>query len=310
MGLLVKGKWKDEWYDTTQTGGKFVRSKSQFENQILNQSHAEFAPESDRYHLYVSHACPWAHRTLIFRKIKQLESHISLSVVHPLMLEHGWTFEEGQGVIQDTVLHSKYLHQVYTAAKKDYSGRVTVPVLWDKKKNTIVNNESSQIIRMFNSAFNDLTGNSDDYYPQALREQIDTINEEVYHHINNGVYKTGFATTKEVYEEAFDALFQSLDAIEKTLTLTNYLVGNTITEADWRLFPTLIRFDAVYFSHFKCNKKRICDYPRIYKYLQNLYNFEGIKETVFMDHIKTHYYASHTMINPTGIVPKGPDLFF
>ena len=310
MGLLVKGKWKDEWYDTTKSGGKFVRSKSQFENQILNQSHAEFAPESNRYHLYVSHACPWAHRTLIFRKIKQLESHISLSVVHPLMLEHGWTFEEGQGVIQDTVLHSKYLHQVYTAAKKDCSGRVTVPVLWDKKKNTIVNNESSQIIRMFNSAFNHLTGNEDDYYPEALREQIDKINEEVYHHINNGVYKTGFSTTKEAYEEAFDALFQTLDTIEKMLTLTNFLVGNTVTEADWRLFTTLIRFDAVYFNHFKCNKKRICDYPKIYKYLQNLFNFKGIKETVFMDHIKTHYYASHTMINPTGIVPKGPDLFF
>ena len=190
------------------------------------------------------------------------------------------------------------------------SGRSPPPKVSTKKIISFVNNESSQIIRMFNSAFNDLTGNSDDYYPQALREQIDTINEEVYHHINNGVYKTGFATTKEVYEEAFDALFQSLDAIEKTLTLTNYLVGNTITEADWRLFSTLIRFDAVYFSHFKCNKKRICDYPRIYKYLQNLYNFKGIRETIFIDHIKTHYYASHTMINPTGIVPKGPDLFF
>ena len=310
MGLLVKGKWKDEWYDTTQTGGKFVRSKSQFENQILNKPNAVFTPESNRYHLFVSYACPWAHRTLIFRKIKQLEKHIGLSVVHPLMLEHGWTFEEGHEVIQDNVLHSKYLHQVYTAAKKHYSGRVTVPVLWDKKNNIIVNNESSQIIRMFNTTFNDLTGNNDDYYPVALREKIEVINEEVYHNINNGVYKTGFATTKEAYEEAFDALFQSLDTIEKTLAVTNYLVGNNITEADWRLFPTLIRFDAVYFSHFKCNKKRIHDYPRIYKYLKKLYNFEGIKETVFMDHIKTHYYASHIMINPTGIVPKGPDLFF
>ena len=310
MGLLVNGEWKNQWYDTSKTGGKFIRTKSQFENQIIDEQNAEFKPESNRYHLYISYACPWAHRTLIFRKIKKLEDHISISVVHPLMLQLGWTFQEGEGVIQDNILGSKYLHQVYTAAQKDYTGRVTVPVLWDKKKNTIVNNESSQIIRMFNSSFNHLTGNEDDYYPEALREQIDKINEEVYHHINNGVYKTGFATTKEAYEEAFDALFQTLDTIEKMLTLTNFLVGNTVTEADWRLFPTLIRFDAVYFSHFKCNKKRICDYPRIYKYLQNLYNFKGIKETIFMYHIKTHYYASHTMINPTGIVPKGPDLFF
>jgi len=221
MGLLVKGKWKDEWYDTTKTGGKFIRSKSQFENQILNKPNAAFTPESNRYHLFVSYACPWAHRTLIFRKIKQLEKHIGLSVVHPLMLEHGWTFKEGHEVIQDNVLHSKYLHQVYTAAKKHYSGRVTVPVLWDKKNNIIVNNESSQIIRMFNTTFNDLTGNNDDYYPVALREKIEVINEEVYHNINNGVYKTGFATTKEAYEKAFDALFQSLDTIEKTLAV-NY----------------------------------------------------------------------------------------
>ena len=310
MGLLINGEWKDQWYDTSKTGGKFIRSKSQFENQIINDENAEFKPESNRYHLYISHACPWAHRTLIFRKLKKLENHISISVVHPLMLQNGWTFQGGKDVIQDSILDSQYLHQVYTTAQKDYTGRVTVPILWDKKKNTIVNNESSQIIRMFNSAFNDLTGNKDDYYPENLREQIDEINEEVYHHINNGVYKTGFATTKEAYEETFDSLFQTLDTIEKILTLTNFLVGNRITEADWRLFTTLIRFDAVYFSHFKCNKKRICDYSKIYKYLQNLFNFKDIKETIFMNHIKTHYYASHTMINPTGIVPKGPDLFF
>jgi putative glutathione S-transferase len=255
MGLLINGEWKDQWYDTSKTGGKFIRSKSQFENQIINDENAEFKPESNRYHLYISHACPWAHRTLIFRKLKKLENHISISVVHPLMLQNGWTFKGGKDVIQDSILDSQYLHQVYTTAQKDYTGRVTVPILWDKKKNTIVNNESSQIIRMFNSAFNDLTGNKDDYYPENLREQIDEINEEVYHHINNGVYKTGFATTKEAYEETFDSLFQTLDTIEKILTLTNFLVGNRITEADWRLFTTLIRFDAVYFSHFKCNKK-------------------------------------------------------
>jgi len=310
MGLLVNGEWKDQWYDTSKTGGKFVRSKSQFENQIINDENAEFKPESNRYHLYISHACPWAHRALIFRKLKKLEEHISISVVHPLMLEKGWTFQEGEGVIPDSILGSKYMHQVYTTAQKDYTGRVTVPVLWDKKKKTIVNNESSQIIRIFNSAFNNLTGNDDDYYPENMRDQIDEINDDIYHNINNGVYKTGFATTKEAYEETFDALFKSLDNIERILTLKHFLVGNDITEADWRLFTTLIRFDAVYFGHFKCNKKRISDYPKIYKYLQNLFNIKGIKETIFMNHIKTHYYASHIMINPTGIVPKGPDLFF
>ena len=310
MGLLVNGEWKDQWYDTSKTGGKFVRSKSQFENQIINDENAEFKPESNRYHLYISHACPWAHRALIFRKLKKLEEHISISVVHPLMLDKGWTFQEGEGVIPDSILGSKYMHQIYTTAQKDYTGRVTVPVLWDKKKKTIVNNESSQIIRIFNSAFNNLTGNDDDYYPENIRDQIDEINDDIYHNINNGVYKTGFATTKEAYEETFDALFKSLDNIERILTLTHFLVGNNITEADWRLFTTLIRFDAVYFGHFKCNKKRISDYPKIYKYLQNLFNIKGIKETIFMNHIKTHYYASHIMINPTGIVPKGPDLFF
>ena len=310
MGLLVNGEWKDQWYATSKTGGKFVRSKSQFENQIINDENAEFKPESNRYHLYISHACPWAHRALIFRKLKKLEEHISISVVHPLMLDKGWTFQEGEGVIPDSILGSKYMHQIYTTAQKDYTGRVTVPVLWDKKKKTIVNNESSQIIRIFNSAFNNLTGNDDDYYPENIRDQIDEINDDIYHNINNGVYKTGFATTKEAYEETFDALFKSLDNIERILTLTHFLVGNNITEADWRLFTTLIRFDAVYFGHFKCNKKRISDYPKIYKYLQNLFNIKGIKETIFMNHIKTHYYASHIMINPTGIVPKGPDLFF
>jgi len=310
MGLLVNGEWKDQWYDTSKTGGKFVRSKSQFENQIINDENAEFKPESNRYHLYISHACPWAHRALIFRKLKKLEEHISISVVHPLMLDKGWTFQEGEGVIPDSILGSKYMHQIYTTAQKDYTGRVTVPVLWDKKKKTIVNNESSQIIRIFNSAFNNLTGNDDDYYPENIRDQIDEINDDIYHNINNGVYKTGFATTKEAYEETFDALFKSLDNIERILTLTHFLVGNNITEADWRLFTTLIRFDAVYFGHFKCNKKRISDYPKIYKYLQNLFDIKGIKETIFMNHIKTHYYASHIMINPTGIVPKGPDLFF
>ena len=310
MGLLVNGEWKDQWYDTSKTGGKFVRSKSQFENQIINDENAEFKPESNRYHLYISHACPWAHRALIFRKLKKLEEHISISVVHPLMLDKGWTSQEGEDVVPDSILGSKYMHQIYTTAQKDYTGRVTVPVLWDKKQKTIVNNESSQIIRIFNSAFNNLTGNDDDYYPENIRDQIDEINDDIYHNINNGVYKTGFATTKEAYEETFDALFKSLDNIERILTLTHFLVGNNITEADWRLFTTLIRFDAVYFGHFKCNKKRISDYPKIYKYLQNLFDIKGIKETIFMNHIKTHYYASHIMINPTGIVPKGPDLFF
>ncbi|MDQ0222334.1 glutathione S-transferase family protein [Streptococcus moroccensis] len=314
MGLLIDGHWHDKWYDTKSTGGNFVRTTTQFRNWIIPDGTAGptgesgFKAESGRYHLYISLACPWACRALMMRKLKGLEDHISLSIVHPLMLENGWTFETGEGVVEDTVNHSDFLYQVYTAAQPDYSGRVTVPVLWDKKTQTIVNNESSEILRIFNTAFNEMTGNTDDYYPEALRADIDAVNSFVYDTINNGVYKAGFATDQAVYEKEVTALFAALDQLEDRLADKEYLVGNQLTEADIRLFTTLVRFDAVYHGHFKCNLKRLVDYPNLWNYTKRIYNLPGIAETVNFDHIKRHYYGSHKTINPTGIVPKGPEL--
>ncbi len=250
-------------------------------------------------------ACPWAHRTLIFRKLKKLEDMISVSVVDPLMLEEGWTFAE-----PDPINGAKRLYEVYLAADPTYTGRVTVPVLWDKKRKTIVSNESTEIIRMFNSAFDGVGAAKGDFYPEALRQEIDAINAEIYDKVNNGVYKAGFATTQQIYEQAFDTLFSTLDALEEKLSHQRYLVGNSLTEADWRLFITLVRFDAVYVGHFKCNLRRIADYPHLSNYLRELYQVPGVAETVNMDHIKTHYYGSHKTINPTGVIPKGPELDF
>lgn len=314
MGLLQDGKWVDQWYDTKSTGGKFVRTVTQFRNWITPDAQAGptgtggFKAESGRYHLYVSLACPWASRTLIMRKLKGLEDHISLSVVHPLMLENGWTFEDGPGVIKDPLFNSDYLYQVYLKADPHYTGRVTVPVLWDKKTNTIVSNESAEIMRMFNTAFNDITGNHDDYYPANLQAEIDAMNDFVYPNINNGVYKAGFSTNQKVYEKEVKNLFTALDKLEEHLADKDYLVGNQLTEADLRLFTTLVRFDPVYFGHFKCNIKALVDYPNLWNYTKRIYNHAGIAETVDFDHIKQHYYGSHKTINPTGVVPVGPDL--
>ena len=314
MGLLVEGQWQDRWHDTRISRGRFVRKESQFRNWVTADGTpgpsgtGGFNAEAGRYHLYVSYACPWAHRTLIFRAIKELEEMISLSTAHWLMGESGWTFEEAE--IPDSVNQAQFMHQVYTAAERDYTGRVTVPVLWDKRLGTIVSNESSEIIRMFNSAFDGVGAAPGDYYPEALREEIDTINDRVYHTVNNGVYRAGFATTQEAYEEAVGPLFASLDWLEDRLSGQRYLTGSTITEADWRLVTTLFRFDPVYVGHFKCNLKRIADYPNLFAYTRDLYQQPGIAETVRLDHIKAHYYGSHESINPTRIVPKGPEIDF
>ena len=306
MGQLVNGKWENTWYETEKSDGKFVRESSQFQDWVRADGSTDFLPEKDRYHLYISLACPWACRTLIFRKLKKLEEVISLSIVDSLMGENGWEFSNNRDCIPDTVNQRQYLHQVYTLADPNYSGRVTVPVLWDKKTKTIVNNESSEIIRMLNREFNALTDVEMDYYPKDLQSEIDAINEKTYDSINNGVYRVGFATTQTAYEEAFDALFHALDELEIHLSKQHYLVDNKITEADWRLFTTLVRFDAVYVGHFKCNLRRIGDYDNIQNYLRELYQYPGISETVNMTHIKSHYYRSHSTINPNGIVPKGP----
>ncbi|GAB2657761.1 glutathione S-transferase family protein [Vibrio panuliri] len=303
MGKLVEGVWQDIWYDTKASRGKFVREDAGFRDWIQHQPNSRFQAESGRYHLYVSLACPWAHRTLIFRTLKGLEAHIDVTVVCPDMLSEGWQM----GLPEPLFGHTR-LHQIYTQAKPDYTGRVTVPVLWDKKHNTIVSNESSEIIRMFNSEFNHLTDNHLDFYPEHLRGLIDEWNDYIYPNINNGVYRCGFATTQEAYEEAYDKLFEALDKVERHLATHRYLAGREITEADWRLFTTLVRFDAVYVGHFKCNKQRIADYPHLQGYLKDLYQIEGIKQTTDFYHIKRHYYFSHTGINPTQVVPKGPDL--
>mgnify|MGYP000718129083 FL=1 len=314
MGLLVDGQWVDQWYDTKKTGGRFVRTQTQFRSWITADGsagptgQAGYKAEANRYHLYVSLACPWASRTLMIRTLKGLEDMISISVVHPLMLEHGWTFEEGEGVIGDPIFKARYLHEVYTAVKPDYTGRVTVPVLFDKKTKTIVNNESSEIIRMLNSAFDDLGAKPGNYVPDQWLEEIDTVNDFVYHRINNGVYKAGFATKQEVYEEEVTALFAALDQMEERLAGQDYLVGNRLTEADIRLFTTLVRFDAVYFGHFKCNLKPLTAYPKLWAYTKRIYQLPGMAQTVNFDHIKRHYYGSHKTINPTGVIPLGPTL--
>lgn len=314
MGLLVDGQWQDRWYDTSKSGGRYIRSDSQFRNWITADGSAGptgiggFKAEPGRYHLYVSLACPWANRTLIFRSLKGLDEFISISVVHWYMAENGWTFKPGEGVIPDPVNDAEFLYEVYTAADPNYSGRVTVPILWDKKTKTIVSNESAEIIRMFNSAFDEAGAVPGDYYPVPLREEIDALNARIYSTVNNGVYKAGFATTQAAYEEALLPLFESLDWLEQRLSQHRYILGNELTEADWRLFTTLIRFDPVYVGHFKCNIRRLADYPRLSAYTRDLYQHEGIAETVNMFHIKHHYYESHGTINPSGIVPSGPEL--
>ncbi|WP_409525782.1 glutathione S-transferase family protein [Nitrincola sp. MINF-07-Sa-05] len=308
MGLLVDGNWYDKWYDTESTGGRFVRSESQYRDWIdAPGTGARFEAEADRYHLYVSLACPWAHRTLILRSLKGLEDLISVSVVHPLMLENGWTFDSDFVDATGDTLHGlSFMHQVYTRDKADYSGRVTVPVLWDKKHNCIVNNESSDIIRMLNTTFDTLGAKAGNYYPEALREEIDEVNQRVYDRVNNGVYRSGFATSQEAYEEAVTDLFSELDWLEGRLSTQRYLVGGELTEADIRLFTTLIRFDPVYVSHFKCDRNRIADYPVLSAYLRDIYQHPGVAETVNLDHIRHHYYCSHPSINPSGVIPVGP----
>lgn len=306
MGLLVDGQWQDRWYDTSESGGRFIREDAQFRDQI--SADGDFQPDSGRYHLYVSLACPWAHRTLIVRKLKELEAHIDVSVVSPIMLEHGWTFSESEGSSGDLIGGRTFMHEVYTSADASYSGRVTVPVLWDRERNTIVNNESSEIIRMLGSEFNGLTGNDLDLYPAALRDDIERWNDRIYPAINNGVYRAGFATTQDAYEEAYRELFAELDHLEAHLAGHRYLCGSVLTEADIRLFTTLIRFDAVYHGHFKCNRQRLEDFPAIAGYVRDIYQLPGVAETVDFHHIKTHYYASHKTINPTGVVPAGPGI--
>ena len=316
MGLLIEGQWHDKWYDTKSNNGQFKRESAQLRNWITADGRpgpsgeGGFTAEPERYHLYVSLACPWAHRTLIFRALKGLEDYIGVSVVSPDMLANGWSFDSASGSSEDALYNSTYMHQIYTRNDPQYSGRVTVPVLWDKKQQRIVSNESADIIRMFNSAFDHLTGNELDFYPQPLRDEIDTVNAFVYDKINNGVYKAGFATTQGAYEQAYDSLFSALDSLEHRLSKQRYLVGTQLTEADWRLFTTLIRFDAVYFGHFKCNKRSIESYEHIAQYVRDLYQVKGVAETVNFEHIKRHYYFSHTMINPTQVVPKGPKLDF
>ncbi|WP_044561437.1 glutathione S-transferase family protein [Azospirillum sp. B4] len=316
MGLLVDGVWRDVWYDTKSTGGRFVRKDSAFRNWVTADGAAGpsggggFKAEPGRYHLYVSLACPWAHRTLIMRALKGLEDMISVSVVHWRMLEEGWTFAEGSGTVPDTVNRARVLYQVYQAADPNYTGRVTVPVLWDKRQGTIVNNESSEIIRMLGGAFDSAGANPGDYYPLALRPEIDALNARIYDTVNNGVYKAGFATTQAAYEEAITPLFETLDWLDDRLATRRFLTGDHVTEADIRLFTTLARFDAVYVGHFKCNIRRIADYANLSAYLRDLYQLPGVAGTVDLRHIKGHYYESHRSINPTGIVPVGPALDF
>ncbi|MCH8466732.1 MAG: glutathione S-transferase family protein [Roseinatronobacter sp.] len=317
MGQLVKGEWSREWYDTSKSGGAFQRDTSRFRNWVTPDGAAGptaeggFKAEAGRYHLYVSHACPWAHRTLIFRALKGLEPLIDISVVHPDMLGEGWTFgTEFAGATGDNLYGAQYLRDIYTRANPEISGRVTVPVLWDKSRETIVSNESSEIIRMFNSAFDALTGNTADYYPESLRAEIDAVNERIYNTVNNGVYKAGFATTQDAYDAAVVPLFDTLDWLEARLAKQRYLLGNTLTEADWRLFTTLVRFDSVYHLHFKCNRRRIVDYPALWAYTRDLYQHPGVAGTVHLPHIVRHYHYSHDTINPNRIIPINPQLDF
>ncbi|WP_250467414.1 glutathione S-transferase family protein [Caballeronia sp. GAFFF2] len=316
MGLLVDGQWQDKWYDTKSTGGRFVRKDAAFRNWVTADGapgpsgEGGFKAEAGRYHLYVSLACPWAHRTLIVRALKGLQEMIGISVVHWLMLENGWTFADGPGVVPDAINGARFLHQVYTAAYASYTGRVTVPILWDKARGTIVSNESSEIIRMLNAAFDGQGAKAGNYYPPELRAEIDTLNARIYDSVNNGVYKAGFATTQAAYEEAVQPLFDTLDFLDARLASHRYLAGERFTEADIRLFTTLVRFDAVYAGHFKCNLRRIADYPNLSNYTREIYRMPGVADTVNFEHIKRHYYESHRSINPTGIVPAGPVLDF
>lgn len=311
MGLLINGQWHHQW-DEAQAKGDVIRNESQFRNWITSNGEpgpsgkGGFKAESGRYHLYVSYACPWAHRTLLFRVLKKLESHITISVVDPNMLERGWEFIPTHPLFRDQINYCHYLYEIYLLANPFYSGYVTVPILWDKKQHTIVNNESAEIIRMLNSAFNHLTGDSMDYYPAALQSEIDEMNTFIYDNVNKGVYRCGFATNQHAYEQAFDNLFTALDKLEKRLSTRTYLMGETLTEADWRLFTTLIRFDVVYHGHFKCNLRQIAQYPALSHYLKKLYHFPNVASTVNFAQIKQHYYYSHKKINPSQIVPKGP----
>ena len=307
MGQLVDGVWEDTWYNTKKTGGKFVRSETKFRNWITPDG--DFPAEPDRYHLYVSYACPWAHRTLIFREIKGLSDLITVSVVHPDMLSDGWTFAtDYPGATGDTLYGLPFARDIYTKADPKISGRVTVPILWDKKAETIVSNESSEIIRMFNSAFNEVTGNTDDYWPEELRDAIEEVNSRIYDTLNNGVYRSGFATSQEAYDEAVTQLFDTMEWLEDRLSQNRYLMGDRITEADWRLVPTLFHFDPVYHLHFKCNRKRLIDYPNLWAYARELYQWPGVAATVNFDHIVRHYHYSHESINPHRIIPINPVL--
>lgn len=309
MGLLVNGNWQDQWYDTDKHGGEFVRESAQLRDWIGRQAPQgvnSHPAEADRYHLYVSLACPWAHRVMIMRTLKGLGGLVGASHVSPLMLDQGWTYEQSEGSSGDPVNGVYYHHQLYTLTDPHYTGRVTVPALWDKQRNVIANNESADLLRIFNQAFDGMTGNRLDFYPPALQEEIDAVNADVYEHINNGVYKSGFATDQAVYEKHVTVLFDSMERMEQRLDQQRYLAGEWLTEADIRLFTTLVRFDAVYHGHFKCNLKRIEDYPNLSNYLREIYQWPGVAETVNMEHIKRHYYYSHDMINPTRIVPAGP----
>jgi len=317
MGQLVDGTWHDVWYDTKSTGGAFKRTTAKARNWITADGSAGptgeggFPAVSGRYHLYVSHACPWAHRALIFRALKGLTDHISVSVVHPDMLSDGWTFEtDAHGATGDTLYGLPFARDIYLKDDPKASGRVTVPILWDKEREMIVSNESSEIIRMFNSAFDGLTGNRDDYWPEAMRGEIEEVNERIYHSFNNGVYKAGFATSQAAYDAAIDPLFDTMDWLEARLGTNRYLMGDTLTEADWRLFTTLVRFDLVYHLHFKCNRKRVIDYPKLWAYTRELYQVAGVAETVNFAHIVRHYHYSHDTINPSRIIPTNPVIDF
>ncbi|MBX2835678.1 MAG: glutathione S-transferase family protein [Gammaproteobacteria bacterium] len=311
MGLLIDGVWQDTWYDTKESGGRFVRSDAQYRDAVTADGSSGFKAEADRYHLFVSYACPWAHRTLIYRSIKGLTEMIDVSVVHWYMAEKGWTFQtEDDGIVKDKLFGSEYMYEVYLAANEHYSGRVTVPVLWDKQSNTIVSNESSEIIRMFNTEFDALGATPGNYYPDAKRDEIDSLNERIYETLNNGVYRSGFATTQTAYEEAVSPLFDTLDFLEARLANSRFLVGDNPTEADWRLLPTLLRFDLVYHGHFKCNIRKLCEYEHLWGYTRDLYQWPGVASTFNATHAKNHYYASHETINPTRVIPTGPDINF
>ena len=311
MGMLINGKWEERWYDTSKSGGRFVRDDARFRSWVRHDGSTKFPAQAGRYHLYVSNACPWANRTVIFRALKGLEELVGLTVVEPLWTrDQGWEFGDGPGCTPDPLFGAQFVHEIYTHAKPDYTGRVTIPILWDKVAGTMVSNESSEIIRMFNSEFDHIGATPGDYYPEPLREEIDAVNARIYDTVNNGVYRCGFATTQSAYEEAFDALFDTLDMLEERLATRRYLTGARVTEADWRFFTTLMRFDAVYYGHFKCNQRRIADCPNLWGYTRELYQWPGVAATIDFTHIKDHYYRCHTSVNPTGIVPKGPAIDF